>query len=376
VKNPIWTAIGKSIMKLLSIVLATAFSISLCGTILIHTFLTTFSDLANFEAIFESTRLVDRSQGLIVRYIISPALREGNDQQYAYLDLLRDIPLETWEKIASSILPHEWVEENIRVVVQAILGWIKTDETDLPNITLELGQLIQVLDSPKGSLAILPIIQQLPACPPGYKPSTANTPAIAPCLSEEFNIVMMANTTAEVAANSLPDRVTTSSLEGMGLIDPVIISSIRKIHTGLHLAESTKIFGGRLSLLFLALYALMNSGSLRSLARTLPLPVFLSGICLILFIGAGYGFLQFEGAALTLGLSRDLDIQIQALLADIVRDSGYLFLRHLIAWGVLLLMAGLILSIAIIGIERWKNFRAVRRNSGKKQPVRIRKQFR
>jgi hypothetical protein len=376
VKNSIWTAIGKAVMKLLSIVLAAAFSISLCGTILIHTFLATFSDLSNFETIFESTRVVDRSQGLIVRYIISPALQEGNGQQYAYLDLLRDIPLETWEKIARSILPHEWVEENIRVVLQAILSWIKTDEIDLPNITLELGQLIQVLDSPKGSLAILPIIQQLPACPPGYLPSTTDTPVIAPCLSEKFNIVMMAEITAEVTANSLPERVTTSSLQGMGLIDPGIISSIKKIHTGIRVAESAKIFGIRLCLLFLALYALMNSGSLRSLARCLPLPVYLSGICLLLLIGAGYGFLQFEGAVLTQGLLRDLDIQIQALLADIVRDSGYLFLRHLIVWSILLLISGISLSIAIFGIDRWKNLRAVRKNSGTKRPLRIRKQFR
>jgi hypothetical protein len=376
VKNSLWTATGKSIMKLLSIVLATAFSISLCGTILIHTFLTTFSDLSNFETIFESTRLVDRSQGLIVRYIISPALRGGNDQQYAYLDLLREIPLETWEKIARSILPREWVDENIRVVLQAILGWIKTDETDLPNITLELGQIIQVLDSPKGSLAILPIIQQLPACPPGYRSSTANMPVLAPCLSEEFNIVMMAEITAEVAANSLPERVTTSSLQRMGLIDPGIISSIKNIHTGIGIAESINIFGIRLCLLFLALYALINSGSLRSMVRSLPLPVYLSGICLLLLIGAGYGLQQFGGPALTLDLSKGLDIQIQALLADIIRDSGYLFLRQLIAWSILLLIIGLFFSIAIFGIDRWKNLRAVRKNSGTKQPLRIRKQFR
>jgi hypothetical protein len=376
VKNSLWTAIGKSIMKLLSIVLATAFSISLCGTILIHTFLTTFSDLSNFETIFESTRLVDRSQGLIVRYIISPALRGGNGQQYAYLDLLREIPLETWEKIARSILPREWVEENIRVVLQAILGWIKTDETDLPNITLELGQIIQVLDSPKGSLAILPIIQQLPACPPGYRSSTANMPVLAPCLSEEFNIVMMAEITAEVAANSLPERVTTSSLQRMGLIDPGIISSIKNIHTGIRIAESINIFGIRLCLLFLALYALINSGSLRSMVRSLPLPVYLSGICLLLLIGAGYGLQQFGGPALTLDLSKGLDIQIQALLADIIRDSGYLFLRQLIAWSILLLIIGLFFSIAIFGIDRWKNLRAVRKNSGTKQPLLIRKQFR
>jgi hypothetical protein len=376
VKISIPAPISTGIHKLLSTLLAVAISISLCLAILVHSLLSTFSDLSSYDLVFERTRLVDRSQGLIIRYIISPALQGGSGEGYAYLDLLRDIPMETWEKMARSILPPQWLEANSRSILHAILAWMDTDGQSLPEITLDLSPLIEVLRSPKGSLAVLSIIQQIPACPPGVRPKVTNQIETVPCLTEEHNIVMMAELTAQVAADSLPASVTTTGLQGMGLIDPAITSMIEKVHTSTRLAQAGEDFFLRLCLLLLALYGLLHSSSLKGFLKSLPSPAYISGIGLLLIIALGYGALQFGSTSIMTVILSAIDIRMQALLADIVRTSGDLLLRGLAGWSLLLLGSGLATSLAFYIVSRWMKWRDTRKELSSKAVVRIRKQFR
>ena len=369
--------LGKGTHKLLAILLAVSFALVLSLSLLLQAFITTFTALETYDSVLEQARVVDRSQGLITRYLISPAIQKESSQDVAYLNLLREIPLETWEKIARSILPSEWVEENIDLIVISVLEWVDTDEAPFPDITLDLSPLILELRSPKGSLAILPIIQQIPACPPGYTESAlVGQNEIPPCISENSNIIVMAEYTAEMVAISLPERISTSSLIGMELIDPGILSVARRVHAGVETAQAMFILGLRAALLLLVLYALMHTASIAALLKSLTLPLYLAGIMLALVLGGGYIFLQVGWIGKLVTLLVGLDIHFQAVLADILRASGYLVIQKPIGWSILLVVLGLAISLLLTIAAHWKKWRTTRLTQPTKQPVRIRKQFR
>jgi hypothetical protein len=370
-------ALGKGTHKLVAILLAASFALVLSLSLLLQAFLSTFTSLETYATIMEQARVVDRSQGLITRYLISPAIQKESSQDYAYLNLLREIPLETWEKIAHSILASEWVEENLDLIILSVLEWVNMDESPFPDITLDLSPLIQELRSPKGSLAILPIIQQIPACPPSYTESAlVRQNEIPPCISENSNIIVMAEYTAEMVAISLPERISTSSLIGMELIDPGILSAARRVHAGVETAQAMFILGLRAALLLLVLYALMHTASPASLLKSMALPLYLAGIMLALVLLGGYVFLQVGWISKLVTLLVGLDIHFQAVLADILRTSGYLVIQKPIGWSILLIMLGLAISLSLTLAAQWKKWRATRLTQPTKQPVRIRKQFR
>jgi hypothetical protein len=280
-------------------------------------------------------------------------------------------------KIARSILPSDWLRENLDLIIRSILAWVEVESASFPEITLELSPLIQELRSPKGSMAILPIIQQIPPCPPDENPSaTVGQNEIPPCISENSNIIVMAEYTAQMVAISLPEQISTSSLQSMGLIDPGILSGVQKLHAGMIAAQATRILGLRTALLLLALYALMYTSSPASLLRSLALPMYLAGFMLALFLVGGYVFIQVGWVSQLVTLFAGLDIHFQAVLADVIRYSGYLIIQKPIAWSVLLVMLGLSINLSLNSADKWRKWRAANSTQSVKQPVRIRKQFR
>jgi hypothetical protein len=370
-------ALGKGTHKLLAILLAVSFALVLSLSLLLQASLTTLKSVESYDTVIDQARVVDRSQGLIMRYLISPVIQEERDQEYAYLKLMREIPLETWEKIARSILPSDWLRENLDLIIRSILAWVEVESASFPEITLELSPLIQELRSPKGSMAILPIIQQIPPCPPDENPSaTVGQNEIPPCISENSNIIVMAEYTAQMVAISLPEQISTSSLQSMGLIDPGILSGVQKLHAGMIAAQATRILGLRTALLLLALYALMYTSSPASLLRSLALPMYLAGFMLALFLVGGYVFIQVGWVSQLVTLFAGLDIHFQAVLADVIRYSGYLIIQKPIAWSVLLVMLGLSINLSLNSADKWRKWRAANSTQSVKQPVRIRKQFR
>jgi hypothetical protein len=133
---------------------------------------------------------------------------------------------------------------------------------------------------------MLPLLQNAPDCPAGDTQVTYFGDGVISCLPPGYNLSYFAGAVAGLIAESTPAQIRLNDY-----LSAPLLANLEKTRQGLWALRSAATFGQRLSLLLLALYALLYSSGLLRLLRALPRPLYAAAILSLLLIAALKGLL-------------------------------------------------------------------------------------
>jgi len=359
--------------RILLVVLLVSFALVVTVTLLVYTSSNTLLDPGQWRQLIDETQLAARSSTLVADFLVTYSLKASQSAAF-----LQDYPLNTWEGVAEVLLPEEWVQENLYSIVDTAIDWLLGEQSGLPNFTLDLSPVLSALQGDQGALAILPLLQDIPACPADSSGAQILVGDLMNCLPENKDLTGYAAVISSLIAKTLPAEVSLATLEAMQLVSSHTYQSAEKIRSGVRGTESLVQLGFRLALLLLSLYALLNSPSPRRVFRTLAWPLYAAGgLSLVVLIGwqlfADLGL----GLAIT-GLLPGTKLEVQSLLADVLRFISGSIAQEWLVW--IAALFGLAILIQALTFVATKVIQAVKdRRKGEEEvqgQPRLRKQFR
>jgi hypothetical protein len=287
---------------------------------------------------------------------------------------LGKIPPQTWDNIAAVLLPTGWLDENFKNLTQTLLAWLNGDSSSLPDFSLDMTPLKQTLSSSKGALVILPLLQDIPICANGIL-SQFGKGGLVTCLPADQDLSLIAGQASALVAAQLPDQV---SLQSDTLFTPDMRQSLEKARTTYKTTGLALTLGLRLALLLLALYALLQSASLRRLLRNLGWPFYAAGLSLLLLGGLLFITAQWGGGLLGAYLQQLFaasDPATSDLLVEVLRTISGMVQAPLLIYGLGFLAAAVVVQLLAFALGKLAPDRpAVPVET--RRPQGIRKQFR
>jgi hypothetical protein len=312
-------------------------------TIISYPIHNTLIDPATYTRLIEQTGATERSRGLIADLLVSYALQgKANSQAF------QRISMQSWESVAEIVIPGEWFENNLKSAIQGVLSWLGEDKDNYPKVDIGLIPIKDALNDSNGILAILPLLQNVPACQTSanYQITYFGTEYLVSCWPENKSLIEPAAYIAKSTAAAIPNSVSIESLEIQGLITKNGLEDIQKTRLGLRVWESGMRMSVWICSLLFSLYALLNSSTVSYLVKRLSLPLYLTGGLCFVFVIAWHYFIEWGIGPLMTASLLNIRIEAQNLLLDIIRElSKILEIRWLILVGVLI---GSAISIDIL----------------------------
>jgi hypothetical protein len=365
--------IAELVRRILLVVLLASFALVVTGTLLVNILSNTLLDTGAWHRLIDETQLAARSRTLVADFLVTYSLKASQSTTF-----LENYPLNTWEGVAEVLLPTEWVQQNLYTVVDTTIGWMKGEQSGLPDFTLDLSPVLSSLQGDQGALAILPLLQNIPACPADSSDAQVMVGDLMSCLPGNKDLTGYASVISSLIAKTLPAEISLSNLESMHLVSSQTYQSLEKVRSAVRGTQSLVQLGLRLSLLLLSLYALLNSPAPRRVFRTLAWPLYAAGgLSLVMLIGWQLFSDLGLGLAIT-GLFPGTKLEEQALLADMLRFISGSIVRDWLVWiAALIGLAVLIQVLTFVvtkAIQVLKDRRKVEEPA--QGPTRLRKQFR
>jgi hypothetical protein len=366
-----WSVLVSIIRKGLAFIIVVLFTVSVTITLLLYAITVTISNTENWQAIFTEIRFPERSRVFLANILISYSLqtREGGS-------ILGGFQMQSWESVAEYILPISWLEENLNNITFTYINWLGEKDTPLPDITLDLAPVLNVLSGPEGQLAILPLLQGFPTCSSDVKLIVIMGDNLINCLPENLDLTDIAHTIARLVANALPKKITINSLQEDGLINAEVYNKLNRTRLVFQMFKGTLSLGLRFSFLLLCLYGLLHSTSLKRVLETLSLPLYTSAGLSLVTIGVWYIFVAWGlGLFVTVNFPA-INVDAQALLVDMVRAISTRIEKYWLFGTVFLLLVAFVLHMLMFGYSKLQNRRVAKVNMTSQRQSSVRKQFR
>jgi hypothetical protein len=268
------------------------------------------------------------------------------------LPLFNQVPQEGWQAMAEVLLPEPWVEKTVSDVVQAMVTWMENKNQALPEITIDLKPIQDNLRSPQGAKAILLLAQYLPNCTASEAFLDLLRTGQFKCIPKGVDLTPFAPLITGAFADLLPSQIVVSSSSQAGTLSAGVSADFIKLHSAYQLIEPGLSLGVRLSLLFLSIYGLLTSVSVRGFLRASPWPLYAAGILSIalVFFGALF-FWPFFSWTFS-GISPQGGVDIRALLVNGLLSVGGAIGGSVLWWGTGILSAGILLHLLSLTVNR------------------------
>jgi hypothetical protein len=356
--------------QLMAILLAVLFTLAAALTLLGQGVYGILREPESYTTLAGQTHLVTRLRGMAVSSLVSTTLKAN--PQFLQIDASQ-LPPQTWDNIAAALLPEDWLASNFKNLTGSLLAWLNTQQDTELELRLDLIPIKTALRSEKGILAILPLLQNTPACTAGQQAQIGEGGLIS-CLPEGQDLALFASQAANIVAAMLPDEI---ALQSEAYIQPQTLRSLATVRTYFRTAGAALVLAVRVSLLLLDLYALLQSATLRRMLTGLGWPFYAAAIVVILLVGILYAVIQW---GFELWVPVNLFSQqpaLRPLLIDLARSVGAMLQSRLLVSALILLTAGLVCQLLAFGVKRWQVYQQAKAAPVETQrPQSIKKQFR
>jgi hypothetical protein len=352
----------------IALIFAASFTIAVLGNLLVNA----LHDETVRDRLIAQSRISERGRGWMAMVMVSYlATAEGNREFH-----LPNYSYTVWDSVGELILPSEWLEDHLRLNTKEFVTWLGDPQTSLPAFHLEFSPIKRFLAGPRGGLAILPLLQQVPTCPVGITRVSIMQDSLVTCLPIGQDITVIAQSIAEWIGASIPQEMSMDSLQESGLLPVEEMASLQKLRETSQALEAALILAFRLALLALGLFALLQSASIQRLVKSLPFPLFLAGGFSLACLALAHIFVTFSGNFFISFLFPYLQPELQSSLVDVV-NAFYASIQWTWLTRSLYPMAAASLIILLrLAAYRWM----LPRLQAKPQPLvrrqRIKRQFR
>jgi hypothetical protein len=298
------------------------------------------------------TRMIQQT-GLVAggRVYLAGLLAKIIEEKAQGQPLFSKVPPEGWQAVAERLLPQPWAEKTVSGVIQEMAAWMQNKNQALPEITIDLKPVQDNLRSQQEAESILLLAQYLPTCTVGEGLLDLFKTGQITCIPNGVDLAPFAPLLANSIANLVPSQIVVSSSTQADMLSPAVSAGIAKLHSAYQLIKPGLSLGVRLSFLFLSIYGLLVSDSLRRLLRASPWPFYAAGILSIalIFFGSLFFRLLFSWAFGLISPQGGVDISL-------ILFNGYLSIGGAIGgpwlwWGTGILSIGILLHLLSLKIE-------------------------
>jgi hypothetical protein len=312
------TVFGKLLRGVLLVTLVVSFAIVTVVLIIGWAATDVLSEPATFYDLIAEVNIAERARGFLANFIISYAIESDQSN----VEFLEKYQLTTWETVAAVIIPEEWLESHLNDAIASLFVWLDDPELQVPDYVVDLIPIKEVLHSPVGAMAILPLLQEFPICESDIDEIIIFGDSLITCIPKDRDTTSIAQKIAGTVAESLQDKISTTSLQQAGLVQIESIQTLLQIRAGKSIIHDGLELGLRFSILLFGLYAVFQSSSPKHLLKSLSLPLYITGGILLLLYGVLYFFLE-TGLELTIrNLFPYLTLEVQNLSVEILYTLG------------------------------------------------------
>jgi hypothetical protein len=356
---PKWVDVLRGI---LSFVTAIAIILIAFVSVLTWTVIQKTLALATYDRILADTHFTERSHGMVANWIITSGLQAVSNSSPLYLSA---VTMQDWESVAEVVLPQEWYADALREILTAVLDWFRGDGLEDPGVQIDLIPVKEVLNGPNGSLAILPLMKDIPDCSDGdvvvitkYGPS-----GLLSCWPADKSLTAPAAEIAQDTARLLTDQISLSSMIAQGYLPQTTLESLRRAQAMLKQAQRWNTRMMWVGLLLLILYGGLNSLTLQRLLNSLLFPLYGTAGLILLFTALVYALSEWSLGPVLAGLLAGVPIETQSLLLDGLGSLSAILEKAWIVFGVATLALGILVHAAST------LFKALRNRPKKAAPV-------
>jgi hypothetical protein len=206
-KSSFLKTLAEVVRQLMAVLLAILFVLALVLTLSGQGAYDTLRQPESYTALADQTHLAVRLRGVVVSTLVSATLKANS--QFLQIDASQISP-QAWDNIAVVLLPEGWLDSSFKSLTGSVLTWFNAPSGSPLELRLDLIPLKTALKGDKGALAILPLLQNTPACSAGQQPEIGQGGFIS-CLPEGQDLTIIAGQAALIVAAMLPDEISLQS---------------------------------------------------------------------------------------------------------------------------------------------------------------------
>jgi len=358
--------------KVLLVLLSILMIIGIIYSILIQII---FSNLLNPDSIrtlLSEANFYEISKPTIASIIFNFSDNSENDHVYS-----NQLSIDTWKNVAEIIFPTEWVKDTVDNIINSLWEWLNSPEDTLPNISINLSSPVDILRSRQGTLAFLPLLQDLPNCANIDLTTQIYQKGIPDCIPYKSNYIEVSQLIAVNFSYTIIENINFEILESQGYINKKSISEMNKFHTIYSGIISTRYYSIFITIIFFILYCLLTLIHSRKDLRTLMTPILIASLILLALFGFFWAFIRW-------GWDLFLNTNLNSLDSNsltLIKEIGFQLSNQIVNSGISIAIVMLISSSGIwllLHFLHLRNEELVNNENMNKLRTRraIRKQFR
>jgi hypothetical protein len=126
---------------------------------------------------------------------------------------LAAVPEQLQQRVVATILPADWLEQQLANAVQAWVEWFVTGEAGVPEIQIDLRQIRDRLQGPPGLQVANDVVNAIPNCTSDQQPqlSFGQLPECIPAVFDRNAIVDQVTQMLTAAAQQMPSQYDVGS---------------------------------------------------------------------------------------------------------------------------------------------------------------------
>lgn len=351
---------------LISIVLVVNF------TILIQAFYINFHTPDPVQSILTNANFGIRSRPVIADLIFMYSVDTKSSNSF-----LHELPLDTWESVAEIIFPAGWIQETTDSIIDSFWTWLNNPTTNLPEISINLSQPLNILRSQQGALAVLPILQNIPFCKNEIFSLDIFSNELPECLPANINYVETSQMIAMSFSNSIIEEVDLTVLNSQGYISQNTIKTIYDIQNIYSTMTKSRIYALVLSVLLFLIYCGLKLKQSTKMVSSIFLPLILAGLFSFFLIFIVWAFMHWGwNLFITFNLIY-LDSSIFNLINDLgIQLSNLILKSWLIYTSIFFIVTLLLWSIISLAQSYYGKKVSIQAEFDNKPHRTIKKQFR
>jgi hypothetical protein len=280
-----------------------------------------------------------------------------------------------WDNIAKTIIPSDWVEYNLKLIVQAVPEWLSSSDTFPPNIIIDLTSIKNNLRSPQSAVAVLPLFENIPVCQGNVGKIVFMSGSLVDCIPAGWDLLHISETALNIIADGLPDQASIISMAETRNLNNQMLQTIYQMKQLYRIWEAALSFGLRIMIVLFCLYLLLQAKSMVFLIRKIPVPLYLAGVMLLILFTGGFILIKWGINVMMPLFGSKLNLDAQSILIDFIRSFGSQIQIKWLLWGFGMLMTGAaIQALAALLYKYIQKYKMIIKNQPK-QYIRIKKQF-
>ncbi|MBW6473336.1 MAG: hypothetical protein K0B14_09455 [Anaerolineaceae bacterium] len=214
---------------------------------------------------------------------------------------------------------------------------------NLPDISINLSQPLEILRSQQGALAVLPLLQNIPFCENKIVWLDINPNELPECLPLGINYVETSQKIAISFSDSIMEEIDLTVLNSQGYLTPKTIKMINDIHNIYSILIKSRLHAFTGSILLFLIYSGIKIKQSKKKVKIIFLPLIFAGVFSLILILISWAIMKWGWSLyITFNLVY-LDTRIFNLINDLGIQLSNLLLKSWLIYTVIILIVSLIL---------------------------------